>query len=272
MADHSGEYGYPYPHVDQYGNPVGPVDQYGIPIPREPSEQPAYSSGATAPSFGASDITAVSAAGVTAGDVLGAAAHPHDGAAHGYTQAGAVGLAPGETTAYPREGALGGAVYPGGAVHTHTHESAVSGVLAPGETTVYAYEGMVVGGTGTGDQIQPVREEHTTLGETLRRSGSSSSSSSSSSSEADGQGGRQRKKKSLKEKIKEKLPGSHKQEEHTQGRAGGDDGWDGDACSGDAREEGHHGEDQGEAPWPPLRETSFGLLLMHKPAFGFRED
>jgi hypothetical protein len=179
MADHGGEYGYPYPRVDQYGNPVGPVDQYGIPIPREPSEQPAYSSGATAPSFGASDITAVSAAGVTAGDVLGVVAHPHDGPAHGHTQAGAVGvgLAPGETTVYPREGVLAGAVPPGGA--THTHESAVSGGLAPGETTAYAYEGMVVGGIGTGGQIQPVREEHTTLGETLRRSGSSSSSSSS---------------------------------------------------------------------------------------------
>jgi hypothetical protein len=172
MADHGGEYGYPYPRVDQYGNPVGPVDQYGVPIPREPSEQPAYSSGANAPSFGASDVTALSAAGVTACDVLG-------GAAHGHTQAGAVGvgLAPGETTVYPREGVLAGAVPPGGA--THTHESAVSGGLAPGETTAYAYEGMVVGGIGTGGQIQPVREEHTTLGETLRRSGSSSSSSSS---------------------------------------------------------------------------------------------
>ncbi|XP_051220575.1 dehydrin Rab25-like [Lolium perenne] len=211
MAGHGGEYGYPYPRVDQYGNPVGPVDQYGVPIPREPSEQPAYSSGANAPSFGASDVTALSAAGVTACDVLG-------GAAHGHTQAGAVGvgLAPGETTVYPREGVVAGAVSPGGATHTHTHthESAVSGGLAPGETTAYAYEGMVVGGIGTGGQIQPVREEHTTLGETLRRSGSSSSSSSSSSSEDDGHGGRQRKKKSLKEKIKEKLPGGHKQEEH----------------------------------------------------------
>ncbi|XP_047053910.1 dehydrin Rab25-like [Lolium rigidum] len=187
MADHGGEYGYPYPRVDQYGNPVGPVDQYGVPIPREPSEQPAYSSGANAPSFGASDAGAVG-----------------------------VGLAPGETTVYPREGVVAGAVSPGGATHTHTHthESAVSGGLAPGETTAYAYEGMVVGGIGTGGQIQPVREEHTTLGETLRRSGSSSSSSSSSSSEDDGHGGRQRKKKSLKEKIKEKLPGGHKQEEH----------------------------------------------------------
>jgi hypothetical protein len=37
---------------------------------------------------------------------------------------------------------------------------------------------------------------------------------SQSSSEDDGHGGRQRKKKSLKEKIKEKLPGGHKQEEH----------------------------------------------------------
>merc|ERR1739842_281143 len=48
----------------------------------------------------------------------------------------------------------------------------------------------------------------------LHRSGSSSSSSSS---EDDGQGGRR--KKGIKEKIKEKLPGGHKQEEH--GHMGG---------------------------------------------------
>jgi hypothetical protein len=117
MAGHGGEYGYPYPRVDQYGNPVGPVDQYGVPIPREPSEQPAYSSGANAPSFGASDVTALSAAGVTACDVLG-------GAAHGHTQAGAVGvgLAPGETTVYPREGVVARSRrrFPGRR-HAHAH-------------------------------------------------------------------------------------------------------------------------------------------------------
>lgn len=37
------------------------------------------------------------------------------------------------------------------------------------------------------------------------------------SSEDDGQGGRRKKKKSIKEKIKEKLPGSHKHEEHKAG-------------------------------------------------------
>nr|BAK08061.1 predicted protein [Hordeum vulgare subsp. vulgare] len=36
-------------------------------------------------------------------------------------------------------------------------------------------------GAGAGDRIQPAKEEHTTLGEALRRSGSSSSSSSSPS-------------------------------------------------------------------------------------------
>uniref|UniRef100_A0ACD5VSA8 Uncharacterized protein n=1 Tax=Avena sativa TaxID=4498 RepID=A0ACD5VSA8_AVESA len=230
MADYGGEYGHPYPRVDQYGNPVGPVDQYGIPIPREPSEQPAYSSGAVATSYGASDVTGVAPAdygtGVAAGHVLGGVAYPHEGppgdivSPHGaaHTHEGGVhgGLAPGETTAYPHEGVLGGAVYPEGAAHTHTHQGGVHGGLAPGETTAYAYEGMVVSGMTTGDQIQPIREEHTTIGETLRRSGSSSSSSSSS--EDDGQGGRRKKKRSLKEKIKEKLPGSHKHEEYKAGQ------------------------------------------------------
>ncbi|CAM0882290.1 unnamed protein product [Alopecurus aequalis] len=186
MAEsYSGEYGYPYPRVDQYGNPVGPVDQYGIPIPREPAEQQAYSSGPTALSYGTSDVAPV----VPADYGLGGAMQTH-------------------------EGVVGGVVSPDGAAQTHAqmHESALSGGLAPGETTAYAYEGMVGSGISSGDQIQPIREEHTTLGETLRRSGSSSSSSSSS--EDDGQGGRRRKKKSIKEKIKEKLPGSHKHEEH----------------------------------------------------------
>ncbi|KAF7061353.1 hypothetical protein CFC21_068050 [Triticum aestivum] len=57
---------------------------------------------------------------------------------------------------------------------------------------------------GTGGQFQARREEHKTGG-ILHRSGSSSSSSSS---EDDGMGGRR--KKGMKEKIKEKLPGGHK--------------------------------------------------------------
>ncbi|KAM3260874.1 hypothetical protein ACQJBY_051868 [Aegilops geniculata] len=57
---------------------------------------------------------------------------------------------------------------------------------------------------GTGGQFQAHRGEHKTGG-ILHRSGSSSSSSSS---EDDGMGGRR--KKGMKEKIKEKLPGGHK--------------------------------------------------------------
>nr|CAD1823699.1 unnamed protein product [Ananas comosus var. bracteatus] len=60
---------------------------------------------------------------------------------------------------------------------------------------------------------ETTKERH---GIVLHRSGSSSSSSSSSS-EDDGQGGRRKKKKSLKDKIKEKLPGGHKNvDEHHQ--------------------------------------------------------
>ncbi|KAK8453484.1 hypothetical protein SEVIR_5G288802v4 [Setaria viridis] len=190
MAEYHGEYGHPYPRVDQYGNPVPPVDQYGNPVPREPASA---GLGGTAPLYGA------------AGDTTGA---------------GYVAAPPGDY------GTAGGAAYP-------------SGGVAPGETAL-AYEGMVGGGggigaatAGMGGQLQPTREEehtfgssqlepasreeHTTLGEKLTRSGSSSSSSSSFS-EDDGQGGR-RKKKSIKEKIKEKLPGTHKHEERKAGHA-----------------------------------------------------
>ncbi|KAF8678003.1 hypothetical protein HU200_046361 [Digitaria exilis] len=178
MAEYQGEYGLPYPRVDQYGNPVPPVDQYGNPVPREPSVSSGLGVGATADPI-------IYGAGDTAG--VGYVAAPGD-----------------YSTAYP------------------------SGGVAPGETAL-AYEGMVGGGGGIvaatvvqpameeehtfgSCQLQPAREEGhtTTLGEKLTRSGSSSSSSSSS--EDDGQGGR-RKKKSIKEKIKEKLPGTHKHEE-----------------------------------------------------------
>ncbi|PVH34077.1 hypothetical protein PAHAL_8G133200 [Panicum hallii] len=70
------------------------------------------------------------------------------------------------------------------------------------------------GGAGMGGgQFQPVREEHKTGG-VLHRSGSSSSSSS----EDDGMGGRR--KKGIKEKIKEKLPGGHKDDQHTTATGG----------------------------------------------------
>nr|WNO46884.1 SK2-type dehydrin 1 [Sorghum bicolor] len=71
------------------------------------------------------------------------------------------------------------------------------------------------GGAGMGGgQFQPAREEHKTGG-ILHRSGSSSSSSS----EDDGMGGRR--KKGIKEKIKEKLPGGHKDNQHATATGGG---------------------------------------------------
>nr|APH07539.1 DHN4 short isoform [Cynodon dactylon x Cynodon transvaalensis] len=74
--------------------------------------------------------------------------------------------------------------------------------------------GMGTHGTGTGagmgGQFQPTREEHKTGG-ILHRSGSSSSSSS----EDDGMGGRR--KKGIKDKIKEKLPGGHKDDQQQMG-------------------------------------------------------
>ncbi|OEL27908.1 hypothetical protein BAE44_0011073 [Dichanthelium oligosanthes] len=71
------------------------------------------------------------------------------------------------------------------------------------------------GGAGMGGgQFQPAREEHKTGG-ILHRSGSSSSSSS----EDDGMGGRR--KKGIKEKIKEKLPGGHKNDQQHATATGG---------------------------------------------------
>uniref|UniRef100_A0A0D9XRU4 Dehydrin n=1 Tax=Leersia perrieri TaxID=77586 RepID=A0A0D9XRU4_9ORYZ len=81
-------------------------------------------------------------------------------------------------------------------------------------------------GAGAGGQFQPAREEHKARG-ILHRSGSSSSSSSSS--EDDGMGGRR--KKGMKEKIKEKLPGGHKdsQQQQMMGNTGGAYGQQGHA-------------------------------------------
>ncbi|KAL6592943.1 hypothetical protein ACP70R_049239 [Stipagrostis hirtigluma subsp. patula] len=70
-------------------------------------------------------------------------------------------------------------------------------------------------GAAGGDQVQAMRDDRKTDG-LLRRSGSSSGSSSS---EDDGMGGRR--KKGIKEKIKEKLPGGHKDHEQQQTATGG---------------------------------------------------
>lgn len=200
MAEYQGEYGHPYPRVDQYGNPVPPVDQYGNPLPREP----ASGFGAIAPPYNAGD----SAAGHVAAPVeYGAdAKYPHDG-----TGSGAAGVtAPTGVVAYssggvaPAETAL--ASYEEGMVHLQPtgeeHTFGMASQLQPTHGEEHTF--------GMASQLQPTGEEHTTLGEKLRRSGSSSSSS-----EDDEQGGRR--KKSIKEKIKEKLPGTHKHEEQKAG-------------------------------------------------------
>ncbi|VAI50520.1 unnamed protein product [Triticum turgidum subsp. durum] len=143
------------------------------------------------------------------------------------------------------------------------------------------------GGTGaaTGGHFQPLKDEHQAGGGILHRSGSSSSSSS----EDGGMGGRR--KKGIKEKIKEKLPGSHAdqqqtagtygQQGHTAGMAGtGAHGgawhhslrWHPAAAGthrndrhGDSRrprhgrEEGRHGQDQGQAARTALK-TARGHL------------
>jgi len=76
-----------------------------------------------------------------------------------------------------------------------------------------AGHGGVGTGAAAGGHFQPTREEHK-AGGILQRSGSSSSSSS----EDDGMGGRR--KKGMKEKIKEKLPGGHGDQQHTTATGG----------------------------------------------------
>lgn len=90
------------------------------------------------------------------------------------------------------------------------------------------------GGQGQGQQFQPTRGEHKTGG-ILHRSGSSSSSSS----EDDGMGGRR--KKGMKEKIKEKLPGGHKDnQQHMAAGTGGAYGQHTTAGTGGAYGQGQH--------------------------------
>ncbi|VAI50516.1 unnamed protein product [Triticum turgidum subsp. durum] len=82
-------------------------------------------------------------------------------------------------------------------------------VAGHGVGTGMGAHGGVGTGAAAGGHFQPSREEHK-AGGILQRSGSSSSSSSS---EDDGMGGRR--KKGIKDKIKEKLPGGHGDQQQT---------------------------------------------------------
>ncbi|XP_037452706.1 dehydrin DHN4-like [Triticum dicoccoides] len=87
-------------------------------------------------------------------------------------------------------------------------------VAGHGVGTGMETHGGVGTGAAAGGHFQPMRDEHQTGRGILHRSGSSSSSSS----EDDGMGGRR--KKGIKEKIKEKLPGGHGDQQHTGGTYG----------------------------------------------------
>ncbi|OEL36757.1 hypothetical protein BAE44_0002224 [Dichanthelium oligosanthes] len=100
--------------------------------------------------------------------------------------------------------------------HQGQHVHATTGVEGYGNpVAAQEHGGDATGMAGAGGQVQPAAEEHRSRG-ILHRSGSSSSSSSS---EDDGMGGRR--KKGLKEKIKEKLPGGHKDNQQSQATAAG---------------------------------------------------
>ncbi|CAM0943550.1 unnamed protein product [Alopecurus aequalis] len=107
-------------------------------------------------------------------------------------------------------------------------------------TGLGAQGGGVGTGAAAGGHFQPMRDEHEhKAGGILHRSGSSSSSSS----EDDGMGGRR--KKGIKEKIKEKLPGGHGDQQHTAATGGayGQQGHTGMTTGTDATygQEGHTG-------------------------------
>uniref|UniRef100_A0A453PUL2 Dehydrin DHN3 n=1 Tax=Aegilops tauschii subsp. strangulata TaxID=200361 RepID=A0A453PUL2_AEGTS len=95
-------------------------------------------------------------------------------------------------------------------------------VAGHGVGTGMGAHGGVGTGAAAGGHFQPTREEHK-AGGILQRSGSSSSSSSS---EDDGMGGRR--KKGIKDKIKEKLPGGHGDQQHGTTATGGTYGQQGD--------------------------------------------
>nr|AAX14217.1 dehydrin 7 [Hordeum vulgare subsp. spontaneum]AAX14218.1 dehydrin 7 [Hordeum vulgare subsp. spontaneum] len=82
-----------------------------------------------------------------------------------------------------------------------------------GVDTGMGAHGGVGTGAAAGGHFQSTRKEHK-AGGILQRSGSSSSSSS----EDDGMGGRR--KKGIKDKIKEKLPGGHGDQQHAAGTYG----------------------------------------------------
>ncbi|KAI4964956.1 hypothetical protein ZWY2020_023078 [Hordeum vulgare] len=90
---------------------------------------------------------------------------------------------------------------------------------------------------GGGGHFQPTRAEHK-AGGILQRSGSSSSSSS----EDDGMGGRR--KKGIKDKIKEKLPGGHGDQQHATGTYGeqGHTGMTGTGAHGTTATGGTYGQ------------------------------
>ena len=114
------------------------------------------------------------------------------------------------------------------------HGQATNRVDEYGNPAVVPGGGMGAhGGVGTGPaaggHFQPMREQEHKAGGILHRSGSSSSSSSD---EDDGMGGRR--KKGMKEKIKEKLPGGNKDQQHAAATGGayGQQGHTGMASAG----------------------------------------
>nr|QPO15906.1 late embryogenesis abundant protein 12 [Leymus chinensis] len=111
-------------------------------------------------------------------------------------------------------------------------------VAGHGVGTGMGAHGGVGTGAAAGGHFQPTREEHK-AGGILQRSGSSSSSSSS---EDDGMGGRR--KKGIKEKIKEKLPGGHGDQQQPAGTYGqqGHTGMTGTGAHGTTATGGTYGQ------------------------------
>nr|CAB3491333.1 unnamed protein product [Digitaria exilis] len=215
----------------QHGQPITRVDEYGNPIPGGHGIQ-GQAGGADTGSYGqhqagygptgtgTHDVGGYGGSGQPAYGATGTGIHdaggpggygatgtgPHHGGMHG----GLAGIHDGgrHTGTHGVTGTGGhGTGYGGATGVTGVHDSGVLGGGGhTGGATGLGTHGTGHGATGVTGVAFPHAAERKTDG-ILRRSGSSSSSSSSSS-EDDGMGGRR--KKGLKQKIKEKMPGGHK--------------------------------------------------------------
>nr|GEV34918.1 hypothetical protein [Tanacetum cinerariifolium] len=187
-------------HTDAHGNPL---DEYGNPVQT--------TTGGTTGDYGS---TGHQSLGSKIGEATGLGTGGHHGTILGHAAAGATG--PGYGTTGYTTGATGTETGTGLSYGQVEHQEAGHGSAGDEFDVGGGFQNQPTAtpiggaGIGTGTGISTAGAETGTGGGMLHRSGSSSSSSS----EDDGMGGR-RKKKGVMQKIKEKLPGSHGDQQQT---------------------------------------------------------